>query len=299
MGEFLFFKVFFPDTVQQRCLPWNAFLSGLWSRTSNSLLVEAFKIFSQDRAHPHLLHLQLVFVVLQMGLVKGFFSLFPKFKKGATLGSHSRSTLLPESSPSTPAAHVDTWVDGDDVWIRIDSVHGPFWKKLLSDHVQWYPPLFSSSTELDIAVKLQRQVVDIPVMAQLQIPLDRLPQRFPSCGSFVRCSMSLLRRSSRFVRSRGRRSRSHSCSSISPGQVVARPLCATTSAHGRRCSSSMVVNVLVIMRDSGSAQFQVIANLVDLPARNRDKHSTLSSGSEDGFSTHFASFFALLRLSRS
>ena len=49
-----------------------AFLSGLWSRTSNSLLVEAFKIFSQDRAHLHLLHLQLVFVVLQMGLEKGF-----------------------------------------------------------------------------------------------------------------------------------------------------------------------------------------------------------------------------------
>ena len=54
------------------------------------------------------------------------------------------------------------------------------------------------------------------------------------------------------MRSRGRRSRSHSCSSNSPGQVVARPLCATTGAPGRR-SSSTVVNVPVIMRDSGNA----------------------------------------------
>ena len=35
---------------------------------------------------------------------------------------------------------MDHWVDGDEVWIRVDSVHGPFWKRLLSDHVQWHPP---------------------------------------------------------------------------------------------------------------------------------------------------------------
>ena len=57
---------------------------------------------------------------------EGFFRTFHQNKKSATLGSRSGSELLPESSPSTPAAHVDTWVDGDDVWIRIDSVHGPF-----------------------------------------------------------------------------------------------------------------------------------------------------------------------------
>ena len=38
--------------------------------------LEASKIFSQDRVHLHLLHLQLVFMVLQMGLVKVFFALF-------------------------------------------------------------------------------------------------------------------------------------------------------------------------------------------------------------------------------
>ena len=43
-------------------------------------------------------------------------------------------------SPSTTGAHVDHWVDGDDVWIRVASVREPFWKQLLSDHVQWHPP---------------------------------------------------------------------------------------------------------------------------------------------------------------
>ena len=71
---------------------------------------------------------------------QGVFSTFPRRKKSAKMGSHSGSELLPESSPSTPGAHVDHWVDGDDVWIRIDSVHGPFWKRLLSDDVQWHPP---------------------------------------------------------------------------------------------------------------------------------------------------------------
>ena len=78
------------------------------------------------------------------------------------------------------------------------------------------------------------------------------PRRFPSCSTLIRCSMSLLRSSSRFLRSRGRRSRSHSCSLNSPGQVVVRPLCATTDAYGCR-SSSTVKDVPVIMRDSGSA----------------------------------------------
>ena len=84
-----------------------------------------------------------------------------------------------------------------------------------------------------------------------------------------------------------------------PGQVVARPLCATTDAHGRR-SSSTVVNVPVIMRDSGNATDSGHREfLVDIPARNRDRCSTFNSGSDDGFLTHFASFFALFRLSRS
>ena len=100
------------------------------------------------------------------------------------------------------------------------------------------------------------KVCDYPVMAQRLFPLVQCsrPLRFRSCSTLIRCSMSLLRSSSRFVQSRGRWSRSHSCSSISPGQVVARPLCATTSAHGRWSSQlSTVVNVPVIMRDSGDA----------------------------------------------
>ena len=73
---------------------------------------------------------------------EGFFALFPPFffKKKRDVGLALGVGTAPESSPSTPAAHVDTWVDGDEVWIRIDSVHGQFWKRLLSDHVQWQPP---------------------------------------------------------------------------------------------------------------------------------------------------------------
>ena len=41
-----------------------------------------------------------------MCLGRGF-SHFSKIKKSAKLGSHSGSELLPESSPSTPAAHMD------------------------------------------------------------------------------------------------------------------------------------------------------------------------------------------------
>ena len=38
---------------------------------------------------------QLVFMVLQMGLEKGFFALFPKLKKVRSWASHSGSELLP------------------------------------------------------------------------------------------------------------------------------------------------------------------------------------------------------------
>ena len=76
----------------------------------------------------------------QMSLVKVFFALFPNFKVSAKLGPHSGSELSADFTSSTPAAHVDHWVNGDHVWIRIDSLQGPFWKRLLSDHVQWHPP---------------------------------------------------------------------------------------------------------------------------------------------------------------
>ena len=80
-GDTLVFKVFLPDRVQQRRLPpRNAFLSGLWSRSS-IFPVEAFKIFAQDRVHPLLRTFQLVLVMLWMRLVMGFFALFPKMKK--------------------------------------------------------------------------------------------------------------------------------------------------------------------------------------------------------------------------
>ena len=81
-------------------VPWNAFLSGLWRRTLISPSVEASKIFSQDRLHLHHLHLQLVFMVLQMGLVKGFFALFPKLKKvRRSLRTRGRNCLRTPAHP--------------------------------------------------------------------------------------------------------------------------------------------------------------------------------------------------------
>ena len=64
-----------------------------------------------------------------------FFRTFLQNKKSATVGPHLSPRVPASVSPSTPGAHVDRWVDGDEVWSRIDSVHGPFWKRLLSDHV--------------------------------------------------------------------------------------------------------------------------------------------------------------------
>ena len=81
----------------------------------------------------------------------------------------------------------------------------------------------------DVSLGLVQQTTEIP---QLQF-IDQV-------------LMSSLRRSSRFVGSCGIQSISHSCSSYSPGQVVARPLCATIVAYGRRSSVQSVVNVPVI-----------------------------------------------------
>ena len=68
---FLVFKVFPLDRVQQRCLPRDAFLSGLWSRSLTLFLVEVFMVLSQDTVH-HLLTLQLVLKNAQMSLAKTF-----------------------------------------------------------------------------------------------------------------------------------------------------------------------------------------------------------------------------------
>ena len=69
--------------------------------------------------------------------IKGFFALFPEGKKGATLGRHSGSELLPESSPSTLAAQLeDFFTDAAGVWMRFP---GGWWKLLGSDPEVWRP----------------------------------------------------------------------------------------------------------------------------------------------------------------
>ena len=71
---------FLQDSVQQRRLLENAFLSGLWSGSLTLFLVEVFLVLSQVRVH--LLHtLQLVLKNAQMSLVKGFFRTFHQITK--------------------------------------------------------------------------------------------------------------------------------------------------------------------------------------------------------------------------
>ena len=93
--ELLVFKVFFPDTIQQRCrFLRNAFLSRLWSR-SLIFLVEAFKIFAQVRFHPLLRTFRPVFMKIWM---KGVFSHFSQNEKKCEVGSVSAHPRLLLSS---------------------------------------------------------------------------------------------------------------------------------------------------------------------------------------------------------
>ena len=128
--EFLVFKVFFPDRVQQRRL----------SRRSLTFPVEVFKVLILDRVRQclRLFTLQLVRTMTRMSLVKGFFALFPKIKKSAKLASHSGSELLPESSPSTPAAQLGVSVE----WVRLRERHAGktfFWNKRTNSTVLLAP----------------------------------------------------------------------------------------------------------------------------------------------------------------
>ena len=140
-GESLVFKVFPLNRVQQRCmLLRNAFLSGLWSRSLISpFLVEAFKIFAQDRVHPLLRTFQVVFLKSWMSLAKGVFALCPKMKKSAKFFPHSGSDLSADFTSSTPVAQLarTTWYDEEreQAWCRFEDSSGRFyWNLLTTDH---------------------------------------------------------------------------------------------------------------------------------------------------------------------
>ena len=177
-----------------------------------------------------------------------------------------------------------------------------------SVYVLWRRPLLVHRQSGGYCSYLQRQVRTVSNCASRRLPchgaedvslgLVSRPRRFPSCSSLIRCSMSLLRSSSRFVRSRGRRSKSHSCSSNSPAQVVARPLSATTDAYGCR-SSSTVMDVFVTMRDSGSAPDSVHRGYGGHSSSQQRQVLDLTVAAMMGFLTHFAIFRAPPVISRS
>ena len=84
------------------------------------------KIFSQDRASDFFISSWCSWI---SGPVEGGFRIFPQIKKSARWARRGRNC-----SPVEPIHASST---GLMAWrIRIDSVHGPFWKRLLSDHVQ-------------------------------------------------------------------------------------------------------------------------------------------------------------------
>ena len=129
VGDNLVFKVFLPDRVQQRrSWHWTAFLSGLRSRMLIFLfLVEAFKIFAQDRVHPLLRMFQLAIKKAWMSLVKGFFALFPKIKKvRSRVRARVRECplgLSPSMLAPQPCVRLKQWV-------MILDEQGPlFWNK--------------------------------------------------------------------------------------------------------------------------------------------------------------------------
>ena len=69
---------------------------------------------------------------------EGFFRTFPQIKKSAQGASHSGSELLPESSPSTPAAQLEGSVE----WVRLRERHAGktfFWNRSTNSTV-WRAP---------------------------------------------------------------------------------------------------------------------------------------------------------------
>ena len=78
-------------------------------------------------------------MMTRISLVKGFFALFPKMKKSAKLASHSGSELLPESSPSTPAAQLEVSVE----WGAAQGT--PRWQDLLLEQTYKQYSLAGSS----------------------------------------------------------------------------------------------------------------------------------------------------------
>ena len=157
------------------------------------------------------------------------------------------------------------------------------------------------------SVKLCK-VLDYPVMAQRTFPLVPCsrPQRFPSCSLLVRWSSWLCRSCS----SGTRREETVEIPQLQPvfwNLSFARPLCATTVAWSMFWrSSSTVLTSLWPCSDVCSVevpQVQFSPLKVDIPVvlqrRGLDFQHCCLWWRRRAFSTHFALFFALLRLSRS
>ena len=136
----LVFKVFSQNSVRQRLVP-TSLLVEVFKVSSQDrfrgvrprslpfpLLVEVFKIFSQDRVLPLLRTFQLVFMKTQMSLVKGFFALLPKTEKCDTTSARRLLMTSPwcsrrrRRSPSTDPDFAVEYVECDGHWWECESV---------------------------------------------------------------------------------------------------------------------------------------------------------------------------------
>ena len=144
-GDSQIFKVFTLDRGKQR--------RSLPSRSLTfQFTVEDFKVLAQDRIRQRhlLLSLQLVRMMTRMSLVKGFFRVrkkcegdpalecVPRHVSSSTLSAHQ---MAPGSSAVLGSQDERTEMvdDNGNACVRLDTVHGSFWKNLDTQHSQWHP----------------------------------------------------------------------------------------------------------------------------------------------------------------
>ena len=133
-GETLVFKVFTLKRVQQRCvLLRNAFLSGLWSRSLISQLVEAYNIFRPRRSSSSSSHVPARVPEALDEPGQGFFRTFPKILKSAKSGSHSTQRVPASFNPSTPAPQQRVRLKE---WMILDE-HGLYFWNMDTEERRW------------------------------------------------------------------------------------------------------------------------------------------------------------------
>ena len=137
--------------------------------------------------------------------------------------------------------------------------------------------------QVDMPFAVQRQVrslcgdvVDTPVVAQTQIPMVRFTTEILQL-QYIDKAMDVCCAGPQFVRSCGRQSRSHSCSSFLPRtRSLTCPLCSTTGAG---CRSAENCEGPAVAAHSTRWSMSLLAQFIDKIWTSCDHAATLYSGS--------------------